>query len=204
MIFVKTEVPLCRFPSRSSGTEVGKTPETHVLPPRFYPSAPLSVGVCYACGPACVPAAPASVAVVFPARHRSQVGNAIVGTDAIDVINVFGRPFAVVQRPRHAVREKLTPVYRPGQIAPFHGCERDPPSEAAIPLPKLRHSRVSRKPVKIPGFRVVAQQLAHECCRRYVCFSQHSVLPHVCGQGRALLTQRFRSASHSTGALSHQ
>lgn len=65
------------------------------------------------------------------------------------------------------------------------------------------HAGVSGFPRQLPSFRIVFKKLAQDLCRGQV-FISHVVSPHVRGQGRALLTQRFRPAFFSKNPLKQQ
>lgn len=146
---------------------------------------------------------PPDISPVRFMRHGAKVRNSIVGGVPIDVVHIvtwFG-PFSVRDSPHDAISPVLQVQYTTDFVTPgirskcFFTCVSGIP-DGTMPL-CLKHLARPRLPKQLACFGLVAKQLAAQFGRDIGSVSHGAVLSHY-GQGRALLTQRFRPDFSST------
>lgn len=141
--------------------------------------------------------------VIFPIdafRHIPKVLYTIVASDAVDVVDLPFRPFPMNNSPYDAMGF-MVPPENPSNVVALIACAKGfLASEPRIPnFPSTTIREVTQGsffPEQPPGRAVIIEHVAQILRRRYSGIS-HVVSPHVRGQGRALLQQRFRPALFS-------
>lgn len=132
--------------------------------------------------------------------NASQICPAVIRSVAIYVIDVIrivtSHPF-----PNHSMLKKAGAINRAKTISiTFRRIEGRRSGPTSVPdsrhhlsasFPSCKVADRAHAPSQFTRLRAVIKKIAQAILRRQWGFS-HSVLPHVRGQGRALLTQRFR------------
>ncbi len=146
-----------------------------------------------------------AVPSVYGLRNLSQIAPAVVGFDAVGVIDDVIRPAAGHPRPSRSVGAHGSTKKVPAQVPVSFRCKRRLTCKAPVPYSCLDLGRSMRSveqfggalaPRQNAGLGIVIKNLAEKVRRGQVSVS-HVVSPYVYGQGRALLTQRFRPALDS-------
>lgn len=141
------------------------------------------------CSPAAIVRPQAGIAAVFVEGGVSQISESIIGPNAVYVVDNTFWPNPELNGPCDPVCLVNVVVNAADPIAFFRHCgECFRPDVSRVPTwSGIRPV----KPIKLSRFRFITKQFATQfgCDNR---LNSHSVLPHVCGQGRARVQPRLR------------
>lgn len=148
-----------------------------------------------------VPATHTEISKVFRSGYGAEIAKPIVASTAINVVDVRAWPNTMDKRPNHAMRGESPLVDIANPIPAPRSRKRLRPGPLSVK--PLRSFGPAWEPIKPARFSIIAEKIAHlfRCGYR---LNNHSVSPHVCGQGRALLTQRYRPVSYGGFTLCSQ
>lgn len=194
---------LCVSPSGFRVFQIDKCSETYGLAVSADASNP-SLGACVpldAVNTGYVALLQPQVSVARRVINLSQIGYPVVVPITVDVVDDCG-PIAMRNRPSHSVGREWPPSKGSEQVSVFSARrERAFIGASRIPLSAAHLSALSgswreigcrpRAPDQTPSFWLIVKAIAKVCNVRQGMLS-HVVSPHVRGQGRSLLTQRFR------------
>jgi hypothetical protein len=187
-------VSILSFLPRSGGVlQVGEKPELNGLP--IYSYDPLNTtGI--------IPLL-SGIPLIFAIGNTSKIPYPVVRAVSIFVVNLIRRPLSVYDGPNNPMRFIGSVEYLTRLIAFAFSCKSRLPSESRVPCAPsaLLSEKLTRSCAvnKAPRFRFIDEQVikfdwnSGGAYQRY----SHSEGTFRCGQGRALLTQRFRPAFSS-------
>lgn len=141
----------------------------------------------------------ARIGHVLRMRNVTQILQTVIRWIPIDMVNHV-RLFAMGHLPNHPVRLVVDSKDRTVKAASIAGRECAPSSVLTVPPAALdsrcKMLRRTRSPKQMADLRVINQQVAEKLGIRQFLGSHVNLYNRFRGQGRALLTQRFRPASY--------
>lgn len=155
----------------------------------------------------CVVRRSARISHVLGMRGVAQILQSVVERIAVDVVNHI-RLFIVNHLPDHSMSFVMRCKDGAVQAASITGCECTPSCVFAVPPTGLRR-RLEKlwrtlPPKQTARLRVIFEQLAEKVCLGQILRSHRNLHNRFRGQGRALLTQRFRPVSYGRFTIRSQ